>query len=166
MINNKLIIVVAFILVCILVLILEWYHLFRNKRKEQTKISFKEGLDLCELPIVTFNSDGKKLNFLLDTGSNISYINEKIIKDLNAQDIGASSKTTGVGGTGIETKHYNITIGYKDLKFTEEFGAMDLSQAFKAIEDESGVKLHGILGNKFFEKYKYIIDFKELIAYR
>ena len=33
-------------------------------------------------------------------------------------------------------------------------------------EKESGLKLHGIIGNRFFEKYKYVLDFKDLIAYR
>lgn len=152
--------------VLVLIFVLEYYHLFKNKRKEQTKISFKEGLDLTDLPIVTFRQGNNKLHFLLDTGSNISYINTEAMKDLEVEDLNASSSTVGVGGTDMETKHYNIKIGYRDQEFTEEFGALDLSSAFASIEAESGIKLHGILGNKFFEKYKYILDFRELIAYR
>lgn len=158
------------IILCLLLLaiifIMEYYHLFRNKRKEQTKISFKEGLDLTELPIVTFKQGENKLHFLLDTGSNISYINTEAMKDLEVEDLNASSSTVGVGGADMETKHYNIKIGYKDQEFIEEFGALDLGVAFSSIEAESGIKLHGILGNKFFEKYKYVLDFRELIAYR
>lgn len=158
------------IILCLLLLaiifIMEYYRLFRNKRKEQTKISFKEGLDLTELPIVTFKQGENKLHFLLDTGSNISYINTEAMKDLEVEDLNASSSTVGVGGADMETKHYNIKIGYKDQEFIEEFGALDLSAAFSSIEAESGIKLHGILGNKFFERYKYVLDFRELIAYR
>ena len=150
----------------ILIFILEYYHLYVNKRKEKTKISFKEGLDLTELPIVTFKQGDNKLHFLLDTGSNISYINSEVIKDLEVEDLNASSQTVGVGGSDMETKHYNIKIGYKDQEFVEEFGALDLSGAFSSIETESGIKLHGIIGNRFFEKYKYVLDFRELIAYR
>lgn len=153
-------------IVCLLILFMEWYHLYRNKQKEKTKISFKEGLDLTELPIVTFYQGDKKLHFLLDTGSNISYINEDVINTIEAEDLNSSSNTFGVEGSGIETHHYMIEIGYKDQKFKEEFGAVDLSSAFGAIEKESGIRLHGIIGNRFFEKYKYILDFKELIAYR
>ena len=155
---------------CLMLLVaifsMEYVHLYRNKRKEKTKISFKEGLDLTELPIVTFKQGDKKLHFLLDTGSNISYINLDAMKDLEVEDLNAASSTVGVGGDDIETRHYNIKIGYKDQEFVEEFGALDLSGAFTSIEAESGIKLHGILGNKFFEKYKYILDFRELIAYR
>lgn len=152
--------------VLVAIFVIEYYHLFKNKRKEQTKISFKEGLDLTDLPIVTFRQGNNKLHFLLDTGSNISYINTSAMKDLEVEDLKASSSTFGVGGADIETKHYNIKIGYKDQEFVEEFGALDLDGPFSSIEAESGIKIHGILGNRFFEKYKYVLDFRELIAYR
>lgn len=163
--NIDALIVICFILL-VFIFAMEYVHLYRNKSKEKTKISFKEGLDLTELPIVTFKQGDKKLHFLLDTGSNISYINLDAMKDLEAEDLNAASSTVGVGGDDIETRHYNIKIGYRDQEFVEEFGALDLSAAFASIEAESGIKLHGILGNKFFEKYKYILDFRELIAYR
>lgn len=158
--------IVLALLLCIGVLTMEWYHLYRNKQKDKTKISFKEGLDLTELPIVTFYQGDKKLHFLLDTGSNISYINKDVLNEIKVEDLNSSSSTFGVEGNGVETHHYRIVIGYKDQKFTEDFGAIDFSAAFGAIERESGIKLHGIIGNRFFEKYKYILDFKELIAYR
>lgn len=158
--------IVCLIVLVLIFIILEYYHLYRNKSKDRTKISFKEGLDLTELPIVTFKQGNNKLHFLLDTGSNISYINSDVIKDLEVEDLNASSSTVGVGGNDMETKHYNIKIGYRDQEFIEEFGALDLSNAFSSIEAESGIKLHGIIGNRFFEKYKYVLDFRELIAYR
>ena len=158
--------IVLALLLCIGILTMEWYHLYRNKQKDKTKISFKEGLDLTELPIVTFYQGEKKLHFLLDTGSNISYINKDVLGNIDAENLNSSSNTFGVEGNGIKTEHYMIEIGYRDQKFKEEFGAVDLSSAFGAIEKESGIKLHGIIGNRFFEKYKYILDFKDLIAYR
>lgn len=160
------IIIILLFFLCLGILLLQWNDLYRNKRKEQTKISFKEGLDLTELPIVTFNQGDVKLHFLLDTGSNISYINEEVLPSIEATDLNSASNTFGVEGNGIETRHYSIVIGYRDQSFTEEFGAVNLSTAFKEIEKSSGIKLHGIIGNRFFEKYKYVLDFKELIAYR
>lgn len=159
-------ILILLIIAWLIILAVEWRKLHNNRKKDKTKISFKEGLDLTELPIVTFYQGEKKLHFLLDTGSNISYINKDVLKDLEATDLNSLSNTFGVEGNGVETHHYNIEIGYKDNKFVEEFGAVDLNAAFSTIEKESGIKLHGIIGNCFFEKYKYILDFKELIAYR
>ena len=108
------VVIILCLLLLMIIFIMEYYHLFRNKRKEQTKISFKEGLDLTELPIVTFKQGENKLHFLLDTGSNISYINTEAMKDLEVEDLNASSSTVGVGGANMETKHYNIKIGYRD----------------------------------------------------
>ena len=41
-------------------------------RKKSSEISFREAMDLAELPVITFYNGDKKINFLLDTGSNIS----------------------------------------------------------------------------------------------
>ena len=58
-----------------------------------------------------------------------------------------------------------MVITRKDKSFTGIFGIVNLDTAFKDVKDQSGVQLHGILGNDFFTKYKYVLDFVELIAY-
>ena len=58
-----------------------------------------------------------------------------------------------------------MSVTYKNQVFEEEFGIADLDEAFSVVKQESGVQIHGILGSKFFERYKYVLDFKELIAY-
>ena len=44
--------------------------LLYKQYKKKFNISFKEAMELVELPIITFYNKGQKLNFLLDTGSN------------------------------------------------------------------------------------------------
>ena len=34
-----------------------------------------------------------------------------------------------------------------------------------AIKNATGVTIHGVIGNKFMQKYKYILDFDKMIAY-
>ena len=58
-----------------------------------------------------------------------------------------------------------MTVTYKSQKFIDRFYISDLDEAFRAIKAETGVQIHGILGSKFFVKYKYVLDFKDLIAY-
>ena len=128
-----LITIIAFVL-CAGILVMEWYHLYRNKQKEKTKISFKEGLDLTELPIVTFYQNGKKLHFLLDTGSNISYINKEVLNSIEAEDLNALSNTFGVEGNGVETHHYMIEVGYKNQKFKEEFGCLRCAELLEKFD--------------------------------
>ena len=43
-------------------------HKFLNIHPDA--MSFQNSMDLAELPVVTFRQGDKKINFLLDTGSN------------------------------------------------------------------------------------------------
>lgn len=137
--------------------------------REQTKrvdMSFKEAMDLVELPVVTFYNGNTKLNLLLDTGSNISQINSSVLKALNYRDVEEkSSDVIGIEGNKINTKFCEMAITYKGQEFIGEFCVHDLDDAFAIVKEESGVQIHGILGSLFFQKYKYILDYESLIAY-
>lgn len=135
------------------------------RKKKNSRISFKEAMDLVELPVVTFYNGDKKLNFLLDTGSNVSYINSSVVPALDYQEVDKEMDVIGIEGNKVSSKFCKMTVAYKSQKFEEEFSITDLDEAFAVVKQESGVQIHGILGSKFFERYKYILDFKELIAY-
>lgn len=131
----------------------------------RNKISFKESMDLTELPVVTFKNNNQKINFLLDTGSNISYINQSIVPNLKHKILKKSGSTIGIEGKIKETLCCQLEFNYKDIVFIDEFSILDLDASFNIIKEESGVQIHGILGSKFFEKYKYVLDFSSLTAY-
>lgn len=135
------------------------------RKKNNSKISFKEAMDLVELPVVTFYNGDKKLNFLLDTGSNVSYINSSIIPLLDHEKTDKEMNTIGIEGNKVSNQFCKMSVTYKNQVFEEEFSIADLDEAFSVVKQESGVQIHGILGSKFFERYKYVLDFKELIAY-
>lgn len=135
-------------------------------QEHNSKISFKESMDLVDLPIITFMNNGKKLNFLLDTGSTSSHINEKalsgldfgIISDVSSEFVGAEGNITKVNAIGMQ-------MTYKDMVFTSLFYRTDLDKAFNYVKKNSGVQIHGLLGSVFFKQYGYVLDFKELKAY-
>ena len=135
------------------------------RKRNNSKISFKEAMDLTELPVVTFYNGDTKLNFLLDTGSNVSHINSSIINLLDHTKTNQKTDTIGMEGNKVSSDICKMTIYYRNQKFEEDFIISDLNDAFDVIKQEDGVQIHGILGSKFFEKYKYILDFKELTAY-
>lgn len=135
------------------------------RKKNNSKISFKEAMDLVELPVVTFYNGDKKLNFLLDTGSNVSYINSSIIPLLDHEKTDKEMNTIGIEGNKVSNQFCKMSVTYKNQVFEEEFSIADLDKAFSVVKQESGIQIHGILGSKFFERYKYVLDFKELIAY-
>lgn len=134
-------------------------------KKSKSKISFKESMDLTELPVVTFYNNDQKLNFLLDTGSNDSHINRSILPNLKHEMLHYQKNLIGVEGNLSECLFCNMAITYKDQKFEGDFSVTELDDAFNAIKQESGVQIHGILGSKFFQKYRYVLDFSSLIAY-
>lgn len=135
------------------------------RKRNNSKISFKEAMDLVELPVVTFYNGDKKLNFLLDTGSNVSHINSSIIPLLVHEKTDKEMNTIGIEGNKVINQFCKMSVTYKNQVFEEEFSIADLDEAFSVVKQESGVQIHGILGSKFFERYKYVLDFKELIAY-
>lgn len=135
------------------------------RKRNNSRISFKEAMDLVELPVVTFYNGDTKLNFLLDTGSNVSYINSSIIPLLVHEKTDKEMNTIGIEGNKVSNQFCKMSVTYKNQVFEEEFSIADLDEAFGVVKQESGVQIHGILGSKFFERYKYVLDFKELIAY-
>lgn len=135
------------------------------KKNKRVDMSFKEAMDLTELPVVTFYNGNKKLNFLLDTGSNKSYINSSNLPYIQHNKIEGVEEVIGIEGNTKNTELCEIDITYKNQKFKEIFNIHNMDDAFNIVKEESGVQIHGILGSLFFQKYKYIFDFETLVAY-
>lgn len=158
--------IVCFLVVLAIALLRDIISLEINKRR--TGISFKESIDLTELPVITLHNGGQKLNFLLDTGSNISHLNskaEELLKRYDEVHKAGFDIATATGVTEGSNKWVSVPLQYKKQSFIEDFMLLDLQEAFDSIKKENGVQLHGILGNSFFTKYKYVLDFEDLVAY-
>lgn len=137
----------------------------RHIVKGHSTVSFQEAMDLVELPIITVQNNNTKINLLLDTGSNSSYISPSVLNGLKYDELEISNTTVGFGGGAAHTRGCNMEIKYKKLSFKDTFIIMQSDDVFSAIKQECGVQVHGILGSKFFDRYSYVIDFKDLIAY-
>jgi hypothetical protein len=128
-------------------------------------MSFKESMDLAELPIVTFYQGDKKFNFLLDSGSNYSHISAIAAKNIQGTKINVESDITGIG-QGKSEGMYKAVLTYKNLSFDIDLCiTKHLNDSFSSIKKETGIQIHGIIGNQFLQKYKYVLDFNELVAY-
>lgn len=135
-------------------------------KRVNNRMSFKESLDLVGLPIITFTQGERKYNFILDTGSTLSVINEEAIRSINHITLDKKGSNYGCEGNIVSTDFVKIHIEYKNNIFEEEFQVVNLSKAFENIYNDYKVNIVGILGNSFFTRYKYILDFDELAAYR
>lgn len=159
---------VVIIIICAIILIITAAiitGILAGIKKKNSEISFREAMDLVELPVITFYNGDRKINFLLDTGSNISYLNKSIVSSLVVESTGEESNIIGIEGNKVNCKICKMIIRRKNQEFEEEFSIANLDKAFRIVREESGVQIHGILGSRFFEKYKYVLDFKDYIAY-
>ena len=156
-------------ILAILIIIIACIVIILGRKKVDPKvgrISFRESMDLVELPIVTFVNNGKKLNFLLDTGATYSSINEAALEGLSYEKTEERGFGIGIEGNVQEDRGYiRMNVDYRSQSYEEDFQVVDLSQAFGVMKQECGINLHGILGNTFFQKYRYILNFDELVAY-
>lgn len=114
------------------------------------------------IPIITVNHNNVSFNLMVDTGCNTSYIDESIVDLLLAKK---TNKTLGgiVFGDGAsedETPIYDIQMALGDIKFTEEFAAINLASTVKEFKDAFGIRIRGMLGSDFLAKYGFILDFK------
>ncbi len=137
--------------------------LFNTNPKEA--ISFKQGFDLTELPCITLYQGDKKFNFLLDTGSNDSIIDSNILGNIEHTVSDRKTSLFGLEGTKRVVESCKIKLEYKSKSYEFDYLISNMKEAFSHIKAESGVTLHGIIGSRFFNKYKYVLDFDELIAY-
>ena len=151
-------------LLCIIIGTVTYNYLQKNKTKK-IGMSFKESMNLTELPVITFYNNGNKLNFLLDTGSNMCVINSKSLDSLEYTKLNKGGSIHGMEGNVIKVEYISMNFTYNNKLYTSTFQIVNMQEAFDRVKQESGVTIHGILGSRFFEEYKYVLDFKELIAY-
>lgn len=154
---------IIFSFVLILLAIILYYNQYKNSKI--AKVSFRETMDLCELPIVTFLIGHRKVNFLLDTGASSSIINKSTLRELSYEDSSKVDELYGMEGNKIKVSYVNMSLTYKDRNYDEEFQVVDMSAPFGNLKSDFGVNVHGILSSSFFRKYQYVLDFSELIAY-
>lgn len=128
-------------------------------------ISFQQGFDLTELPIVTFNQGKNKYNFILDTGANNNIIDARILDKIKHEKYNVKTTLMGMEGNNSIVDVCTITLSYKDSNFSYGYLIKDMSGPFDLLKKEYGVNIHGILGSKFFHEFQYVLDFAELIAY-
>lgn len=128
-------------------------------------MSFQNSMDLAELPVVTFRQGDKKINFLLDTGSNNCIIDSNILKNIDHKMLDVETNILGLEGNAQKTGVCTIKMTYKDKEYEYPYVIQDMSAAFDSIKKETGVTVNGMLGSKFFNEFKYVLDFDELIAY-
>ena len=107
-------------IICVTIFVALTITFFEDlKRSNRKKISFKEALDLTELPVVTFIGKGKKLNFLIDTGANNSILNESVAMKMKLKYEEFDGVETNTAGGNINLNRVtNLVINSETNSFT------------------------------------------------
>ena len=141
-------------------------HFVCDKRKPNlNKMSFRESMDLTGLPIVTFKQGENKLNFVLDTGAFSSLLDARILDTIEHTPLEGTSVGYGIDGKEHTMERVGLVLSYKDKEYSDAFRVLDMSRSFDSLKRDYGVTVHGLLSSSFFERYKYILDYNELVAY-
>lgn len=134
------------------------------------KVGFplKETITKEGVPIVTLKNGEEEFNFILDTGSTVSHIDSTIKDSLSdVEEVEGDNLTVTTANGLVESNNswIRVPLNYKKQSFIEDFMPLDLHDTFEDIKEETGLQLHGVLGNTFFRKYRYVFDYDDLVAY-
>lgn len=135
------------------------------KRNLPNKMSFWESYYLVGLPVITFEANGNKFNFILDSGATGCSIDKSVLKYFDVGKPIYHQEQYGLGSDLGKLPCYKLKFLYKGKEYEGEFLAGDYSNHYDMIKSEYGVTIHGIIGTDFFKKYQYVIDFAEMVAY-
>lgn len=152
-------IVSAILVIAVVIIIAGTVNLF-GVGNTSYNISMREAMDFVGFPLVTFTNNGNKYNFIIDTGSNNSFVSSDAVESMNVIPIDDTNSVIAYSGESEAMNSVMVILGYKESKYhAKTIVSNHLTESFKQVKSNYGVQLHGILGCDFLEKYDYVIDF-------
>ena len=113
------------------------------------------------IPYVTVKHNNIEFNLIIDSGCNISCIDENVLDLMLHTDTGKTSDGV-LFANGDETepnKIIKLSFELNNKEFTEIFNAVDFYNMTKQVKDNFGIVVRGLLGSEFLYKNKLILDF-------
>ena len=104
---------------------------------------------------------------MLDTGSNRNIIDNRIYdhfkEKLKQPETSSGIYTLNGATTGITIE---IPFSFEENNYLEPFICSEIADTFDKINEESGIQIHGLLGNNFFLKHGWVLDFDKVTVYQ
>lgn len=150
-----------FILYIVIILITIGIACYANWRFEcKTAIFPMICLSKANYPIIKIGlPSGKDLTFLIDSGSNLSYIKSDILEEIKQTEKPEfSTQCCGIDGNFQLIPFYRVELQYKNQTLLHCFGAGDI--AYSALEEELEFSIDGIIGGIFLSRYLGKIDYE------
>lgn len=144
------------------------YYLGAIKVKNGQFESIKESVLNHGFPIIKMTIFDKRYNFVLDTGANINVLDSSVLKDFpeNAVKYTEGAGFIGAGDVAKQaTQNCSLSMTYNKQVFTEQFQVTNLTEMFDFIEQTEGIRIHGMLGSKFFTEHQWTLDFEKMVIW-
>lgn len=103
-----------------------------------------------QLPLIIVKVKEKYICFILDTGSTCSLIDSTVVeyfKDI-VEPLGDYC-ISGIEGTKHKVDIITLPFNFEGQAYKPKFCVRPLLDAFKSIEEENGIQVHGLLGTDF-----------------
>lgn len=157
--------VIILLLVCILANIVNLTE--AKYRRINSSCCFEDSIIDVKLPIIPIKVGNKRMNFVVDSGSDLNHINKNDLKKVKHTMLEKYSELYGKEGNKVLVPYCSLNLVYtKDCKFNDvEFLVTDLSGAFDNMEKEHNIKVHGIIGSQFLRDMGFVIDYAESTIY-
>lgn len=136
-----------------------------NEDVAKYAISFKRGFELTGLPIITLFQGDKRLNLLIDTGSNNCVIDKSVLSGIEYSPSEDKTNIYGLERASQTADRCRISTSYQGQQFEFDYTICDISGLISNIKEATGVRLHGILGCNFLYAFDFVLDFEHLLAY-
>lgn len=141
--------------------------------EERAEISIRESIYYTKMPLLPIElENNQRVNFILDSASNVSHINESDLALFDYEHTQATQSIMGIEGNLQDVDKVILRFSYKNNHFEAEACKSDLSKTFNNFSAEikrlygTDIKVVGLLGNDFLTKYGYVLDFNDLIVYK
>lgn len=123
------------------------------------KMGFKKNILINDYntPIVELKVNNSNYNFIIDTGSEKSFINKKIVESNITDSVYIS--TLNFDGITDDKKSYIVKILIND-SIDVNMLTIDINSIQENIFIKSGIIVDGIIGSDILSKYNAIIDYK------
>ena len=136
----------------------------RHKRKKQS-IPLSSDYARTGMILLRTTINNKRCVFLLDTGAEISSLEESKAKELGLTLQKSESNICGIGGETNTTLITQAEVKYQHKTFPVDFYIINMVEVFRKIKASTGVTVHGILGMDFIYESGLILDFNKKTLY-
>lgn len=113
-----------------------------------------------DVPYITIDIQGHPFNMVVDTGCGVSIITANALSSIKYTDSTRKINLQAVTDETLPSDMVSVPITINGKELVEDF-VVHYAEDFGGFQVSSGITIHGLLGNEFFEKTHCKIDYNK-----